>query len=62
MPSATRAQMRRVVELCQGTGLRFKTLPAMEDLIAGRATASEIRNVDINEKLDGRAGVGPGRQ
>jgi FlaA1/EpsC-like NDP-sugar epimerase len=56
MPSATRAQMRKVVELCQGTGLRFKTLPAMEDLIAGRATVSEIRNVDINDLL-GRAPV-----
>jgi FlaA1/EpsC-like NDP-sugar epimerase len=42
MPSATRTQLRAVVELCQGTGLRFKTLPAMEDLIAGRATVSEI--------------------
>lgn len=56
MPSATRAQMRKVVEACQGTGLRFKTLPAMEDLIAGRATVSEIRNVDINDLL-GRAPV-----
>jgi len=56
MPSATRAQMRRVVELCQGTGLRFKTLPAIEDLIAGRATVSQIRDVDINDLL-GRAPV-----
>ncbi len=56
MPSATRSQMRRVVELCHGTGLRFKTLPAMEDLIAGRAAVSEIRNVDIDDLL-GRAPV-----
>src|SRR5262249_37804007 len=47
MPSATKMEMRRVVDLCRGTNLRFKTLPAMSDLIAGRATVSEIRDVDI---------------
>jgi FlaA1/EpsC-like NDP-sugar epimerase len=51
MPSASRAQMRKVVELCHGTGLRFKTLPAIEDLISGRATVSEIRDVDIDDLL-----------
>ncbi len=56
MPSATRAQVRRVVELCQGTNLRFKTLPAIADLIAGRAQVQQIRDVDINDLL-GRAPV-----
>jgi hypothetical protein len=45
-----------VVELCQGTNLRFKTVPAMADLIAGRASVKEIRDVDINDLL-GRAPV-----
>jgi FlaA1/EpsC-like NDP-sugar epimerase len=56
MPSATRKQIRRVVELCQGTNLRFKTLPAMADLIAGRTNVQQIRDVDINDLL-GRAPV-----
>ncbi|MBU0641243.1 MAG: polysaccharide biosynthesis protein [Planctomycetes bacterium] len=56
MPSATRAQIRRVVDLCQGTNLRFKTLPALADLIAGRANVQQIRDVDINDLL-GRAPV-----
>jgi len=51
MPSATQAHMRRVVELCRGTNLRFKTLPAMADLIAGRAKVSEIRDVAIDDLL-----------
>ncbi|MDX2200091.1 MAG: nucleoside-diphosphate sugar epimerase/dehydratase [Phycisphaerae bacterium] len=51
MPSASKERIRRVVELCQGTNLKFKTLPAIEDLIAGRATVSEIREVDINDVL-----------
>jgi FlaA1/EpsC-like NDP-sugar epimerase len=56
MPSATRTQVRRVVETCQGTNLRFKTLPAMADLISGRAEVREIRDVDIHDLL-GRAPV-----
>lgn len=56
MPSASRKQIRRVVDLCQGTNLRFKTLPAMADLITGRAQVQEIRDVDINDLL-GRAPV-----
>lgn len=57
MPSATRQQIRRVVALCQGTNLRFKTLPAISDLISGRAhVAQQIRDVDINDLL-GRAPV-----
>ena len=51
IPSATRARLRHVVELCQGTNLRFKTLPALTDLIAGRASVKEIRDVDINDLL-----------
>ncbi len=51
MPSASRKQVRRVVDLCQGTNLRFKTLPAMADLITGRATYTQIRDVDINDLL-----------
>lgn len=56
MPSASAKQVRRVVELCKDTNLRFKTLPAMSDLIAGRASVSQIRDVDINDLL-GRAPV-----
>lgn len=51
MPSATKDRIRRVVELCQGTNLKFKTLPAIEDLIAGRATVREMREIDINDVL-----------
>ncbi len=56
IPSAGRTRIRRVIELCQGANLRFKTLPAMSDLIAGRAKVSEIRTVEINDLL-GRAPV-----
>lgn len=56
MPSATRQQIRRVVAMCEGANVRFKTLPALTDLIAGRAKVQQIRDVDINDLL-GRAPV-----
>lgn len=51
MPSARGKQARRIIDLCQGTNLRFKTLPALSDLIAGRAQVQQIRDVDINDLL-----------
>ena len=51
MPGADRTQMRRVIAQCQATKLRFRTVPAMSDLIDGKITISQIRDVDINDLL-----------
>ncbi len=56
MPSATQKELRRVIELCSGTKLKFQSLPGMGDLIDGRVTVSQIRPVDINDLL-GREAV-----
>ncbi|MHC4294708.1 MAG: polysaccharide biosynthesis protein [Planctomycetota bacterium] len=51
LPSATQKQLRRVIELCTGTKLKFQSLPSVGDLIGGRVTVSQIRPVDINDLL-----------
>lgn len=51
IPSATRKQLSRVVELCSGTKLKFKSLPGLQELMDGRVTVSQIRPVDINDLL-----------
>lgn len=51
MPSATVPQRRRVVQVCQGTKVRFRTVPSMTDIAAGRFRVSQIRDVDINDLL-----------
>jgi len=56
IPSATQKQLRRVIDLCTGTKLKFQSLPSVGDLIEGRVTISQIRPVDINDLL-GRAAV-----
>ena len=50
-PSATQKEMRRIVEVCQGTKLKFQALPSVSDLIDRRVTVSQIRPVDINDLL-----------
>ncbi|MFQ5423937.1 MAG: polysaccharide biosynthesis protein [Phycisphaerae bacterium] len=48
--------LRRIVEQCEGTHVRFQTIPAMEEVIAGRVRVSQVREVDIKDIL-GRAQV-----
>jgi len=51
IPSASRKELQRVIELCSGTKLHFQSLPGVADLIDGRVTVSQIRPVDINDLL-----------
>ena len=51
MPSATRRQLRHVIELCEGTALRFRTVPGIDELINGKVTVSQIRKVRIEDLL-----------
>ena len=54
--STTRKEMRRIVDACEKTGLRFKTLPSMGELINGKLTVKSIRDVAY-EDLMGREAV-----
>lgn len=56
IPSATREQMRRMVEACLATGIEFKIVPSIRELLDGRARLGELRSVQIEDLL-GRAAV-----
>ncbi|MFQ5412574.1 MAG: UDP-N-acetylglucosamine 4,6-dehydratase family protein, partial [Phycisphaerae bacterium] len=51
IPGAPQKILRRIVEQCQGLNVRFRLIPAMEAVIEGRLTVSQIRDVDINDLL-----------
>ncbi len=51
MPSATHKQLRRVVQVCQGAKIRFRTVPSITDIASGKLRVSQIRDVDINDLL-----------
>jgi FlaA1/EpsC-like NDP-sugar epimerase len=51
IPSATGSQMQRVSALCEQTGLSYRTVPKLEDLLLGRASVSQLREVNIEDLL-----------
>jgi FlaA1/EpsC-like NDP-sugar epimerase len=51
MPSANHKQLRRVIQVCEGTKIRFRTVPSITDIASGKFRVSQIRDVDINDLL-----------
>ncbi len=51
IPSASSAQMRHIVELCEASGKPFRTLPQLHDMVSGRASMNALREVKIDDLL-----------
>jgi FlaA1/EpsC-like NDP-sugar epimerase len=51
IPSATPTEMRRLVAICKGASAVFRTVPAMAELIAGRVTLQQVREVSLTDLL-----------
>ena len=51
MPRVSQKRLRGIVEQLQGLNVRFQTIPAMEAVIEGQVTVSQIRDVDIKDLL-----------
>ena len=51
MPAANKAQMHRAVDLCEATKLPFRTVPRLEDVVAGRSSFNELKKVAIEDLL-----------
>ncbi len=49
--TATGEQTRRIVERCRESGIEFKIIPSLDDLLAGRATIGQLRDVEIDDLL-----------
>ena len=48
---AAAEQTRRIVDRCRETGIEFKIIPSIDDLLAGRATIGQLRDVEIDDLL-----------
>jgi len=66
MPAANNLEMQRIVSLCRATqmdadvhgsgglgapALRFRTVPSLQDILAGNAAATQMRDVSVNDVL-----------
>ncbi len=51
LPSADRKQMLKIVEHCKKTNKPFKTLPSISELVEGKVSISQFRDVSILDLL-----------
>jgi FlaA1/EpsC-like NDP-sugar epimerase len=51
IPSATGAEMTRILEVCHGAGVECKTVPGLGDIIEGGGLAGQIREVAVEDLL-----------
>jgi FlaA1/EpsC-like NDP-sugar epimerase len=51
MPSETGDVIRKVVKHARKTGIKYRTIPSIYDLISGKVTINQIRNVDVEDLL-----------
>ncbi len=50
-PTASGDQIRRIVDICKGTGKRYKTVPAINEIIDGEISMAAIRDVSYSDLL-----------
>ena len=51
MPSASHGVRRRAAQLCSEAGVKALTVPAFEDLMSGKVSVSQIRNIEVEDLL-----------
>lgn len=51
IPSAPGEVVRRVVEAARGAGIRFRIMPALHEILSGRVSIGELREVDLEDLL-----------
>jgi FlaA1/EpsC-like NDP-sugar epimerase len=51
VPSSTAEQMRRFVEICNEAKVKFRTVPALQDIIAGQVKVNQLREVSLEDLL-----------
>ena len=50
-PQASTDEMQRLVELCEQTGKPFRTVPRLQNLMAGQVSVNQVRPVSIEDLL-----------
>ncbi len=50
-PSASREQIRRIIDVCNETKIPFKITPSLSDVIGGKVTFDQVRKVEVKDIL-----------
>lgn len=51
MPSATHQQRKFAIDLCNQAGIKVLTVPSYDDLLSGRVSISQLRDIELDDLL-----------
>jgi FlaA1/EpsC-like NDP-sugar epimerase len=51
IPSATAAQMQRIVQICDGVGVTYKTIPSLREFASRQPSVQQLREVNLEDLL-----------
>jgi FlaA1/EpsC-like NDP-sugar epimerase len=51
LPSASHQSRRRALEICRRAGVDALTVPSYQDLMSGKVTVSQVRNIELDDLL-----------
>jgi FlaA1/EpsC-like NDP-sugar epimerase len=51
IPSANGSQMQRISRICEQAAVRYRTVPNLHDLLMGRGSISQLREVSVEDLL-----------
>ena len=51
MPSVSHQSRRRALEICRRAGVEALTVPSYQDLMSGKVTVSQVRNIELDDLL-----------
>lgn len=51
MPSTSRAEIRKILEICKDTNCKLRSLPGMYQLVNGEVNVSKLRDVEVEDLL-----------
>lgn len=51
MPSISRSELRRILEICKETNCKLRSLPGMYQLVNGEVNVSKLRDVEVEDLL-----------
>lgn len=51
IPSASASQIQRIVAFCEKTGVGFRTVPSLRELLTGSVGISQVREVNLEDLL-----------
>jgi len=51
MPAASHQSRRRALEICRRAGVEALTVPSYQDLVSGKVTVSQVRNIELDDLL-----------